>query len=366
MEKTQRKTDEPSRKGLPDFRTEDPEPEENAVGRLDTRDQFLTRHKPPSDKNILYQGAFEVNGFRIFEFAFFYDYNLAVMKRSLTTRIVEFTETWRISRVIMLTFITAATAYGFRAESANVVLTTLTAFFLSLGGFYMDHLSDAVEDRRSNKKRNPIATGLLPKKYGIAVVAGALVIAAVCGFILNPFILLPVLAVVLVLLGLGSDVLGHPFRKAFSLGSLQAFYALIGGISSSNAFRDNGMLALVLVALFLFLAMTGGKVLGDIRDLPFDRKTSSRTIPKNYGVPFSVAFYLIFETGAYAVGLGTAFTGFFSAGYAVCMALIAVIGSLISVFFLLKPVPERADLANRLSLMVLGSLYAAGMILGRA
>lgn len=282
------------------------------------------------------------------------------MKTSFKNDIVEFIETWRISRVLMLTFITVSTAWGFRASAQQLVLTAVTAFFLALGGFYMDHLADADHDRRSKRGRNPVASGSLPKKAGLTVVILSLSTAIITGFILDPLILIPVASVILVLFGLSSGFLKHPFFKALSLGVLQALYAVVGALAAKHT-----GIPLVLVSLFLILAMTGGRVLGDIRDMPFDKRTSSVTIPIKYGIRFSILFYIIFELGCYAVGIGGFFTGFFGRGYLICMILTAVIGTAISVYFIRDPSPKRADLANRLSLLFLGTLYAAGMLTGR-
>lgn len=283
------------------------------------------------------------------------------MKGKKTNGFVEFTETWRISRVVMLTIVTASTAYGFGGNFKTVLLAALTGFFLAVGGFYMDHLADADSDKKSNRGRNPVAAGILPRKAGFLVVTVSLLLSGFIGFLANPWILLPLGSVILVLTGLASGVLSGPFFKAFSLGILQSLYASIGGLSASQSVG----LPLLLICLFLFLAMTGGRVLGDIRDLPYDRRTSNRTIPKSYGVRFSLFFYLAFELASYATGISAYFTGYFGVLYLVCMMTIAAAGILISIYFMAKPEPKRADFANRMSLMLLGSLYIAAMILGK-
>jgi hypothetical protein len=52
-------------------------------------------------------------------------------------------------------------------------------------------------------------------------------------------------------------------------------------------------------------------------------------------------------------------------GWFWCLVAIAAGGTAINVTFALRPTPHRADIANRMSLGILGGLYSLGMVLAR-
>ncbi len=260
----------------------------------------------------------------------------------------------------MLTAVTSATAYGFGANLRNTALTAACAFFLALGGFSLDDLADKNRDRKTGKKTNVHLKAGFSDRTAAFIVIGSLTAGFILALFINPAMVVPVIAVIAVLLGLSRGLLDRTFLRAFSLGALQSLYALLGGLAAGKI--TPGM---VLTAAFLFCAMTGGRVLGDIRDLPYDRKTKTPTLPIRYGIPFSLVFLWVFELLAYAAALAVFLTGELGPGYLVCAAVIAAGGLAINIWLTLKPVPRRADVANRMSLGILGGLYVIGMILGR-
>ena len=111
--------------------------------------------------------------------------------------------------------------------------------------------------------------------------------------------------------------------------------------------------------------MTGGRVMGDVRDLPYDSKTNTMTIPKKYGLRRASVFLILTQVAAYAVALAPYFIGALGRGYFYCILGIIAAGTVINIIFVTKPTPKIADLTNRLSLGVLGMLYTIGVILGR-
>jgi 4-hydroxybenzoate polyprenyltransferase len=269
-------------------------------------------------------------------------------------------ESLRIGRIFMLTFITASTAWGFGATPRNTALAGACAAFLSLGGFFLDHLFDTASDRLGGKLSNPFATGLLSIRQGTIIVCTGFLTAAAFASIFNPWALLPQIGVLLILVGQAQGVLDTPFPRAFALGGLQALYVVLGG-----QFAHAHGMGLMATALFLFFAMSGGRAIGDVRDLPHDLKTGVTTIPKQFGIRFTVIFLFANEFVAYLCGLAVYWTGALDGGYLACIVAIIIAGTAINILFAVRPTPPIAKLCNTLSLSLLGSLYAVGMILGR-
>ncbi|MFW9771312.1 MAG: hypothetical protein ACFFEO_03980 [Candidatus Thorarchaeota archaeon] len=111
--------------------------------------------------------------------------------------------------------------------------------------------------------------------------------------------------------------------------------------------------------------MTGARVLGDTRDLPYDQKINITTIPKKYGIRWGSWFLLINEFIAYIVGIMIYILGFLGIGYLICIICIITIGTPMNVLFFLQPSPKIARIVNVLSLAILGSLFIIGMLIGR-
>ena len=210
----------------------------------------------------------------------------------------------RIGRIIMLTLVASSTAYGFGGSSKEVRLAGLIAAFLALGGFYLDHLVDWKKDKAAGKMLNPIARGKISPELGLVFVIVGLGTSGVFVFLTNPLILLPWAGVILLVGGLALGILDTPILRAASLGALQGFYVIIGGLSA-------GIFSwgIILIALFLLFAMTGGRVMGDVRDLPYDIRVNTMTIPQKYGFRWGAMFLLINEGVAYIIALSVYWIG---------------------------------------------------------
>jgi 4-hydroxybenzoate polyprenyltransferase len=260
----------------------------------------------------------------------------------------------------MMALVTGSTAYGFGGSSKQVILAGLTASFLAVGGFYLDHLADWRKDRKSGNMLNPIASGEMSPGLGLVFVIVGIGTSAVLGFLTNPQALLPLAGVVLVVSGLAAGVLDTPILRAISLGAIQGLYVLIGGLSAG----DLGW-GVMLTALFLLFAMTGGRVMGDVRDLPHDAQANTMTIPRKYGTRWAAGFLLVNEVIAYAIALSVYLSGALGERYLYCVLGIIIAGSVINLIFVSRPTPRIAGLTNGLSLGVLGMLYILGMVLGR-
>lgn len=260
----------------------------------------------------------------------------------------------------MMFLVTGSTAYGFGGVWYRVILAAVCAAFLALGGFYLDYVADWKKDKISGKLTNPIAAGIILPLLGIVITIGGVLISGVLAYLIKPVALIPLAWVIILIGGMAVGILDKPILRALSLGAIQGLYVLIGGIAS-----DNFGIGVILTGLFLFFAMTGGRVMGDVRDLPHDQKTDIQTIPKKYGLVWARIFLVINELFAYIIALLVFFMGGLKIGYAYCVIGIIVFGIIINTIFIIKTTPKVADITNKLSLGVLGMLFVIGMILGR-
>ena len=267
---------------------------------------------------------------------------------------------WRLGRIIMFILITSSVAYGLGGTLVNIILAGLVGATLSAGGFFFDYLGDYKSDRESGNLKNPIARGTLSVRGGLVFVISCFIFSITICIIVNPWALIPLLCLICVIGGLVQGILDSALLRAFSLGVLQAFYVLIGAL-----FAYKFELSVILLACFLFFAMTGARVLGDTRDLPYDQKTNTSTIPKKYGVRWGGYFLLVNEIIAYIISIMIFLLGLLGIGYLICMICIIAIGIPLNLWFILKPSPKIARITNVLSLAILGSLFVIAMFIGR-
>ena len=267
---------------------------------------------------------------------------------------------WRLGRIIMFIMITSSVTYGLGGALLNIIFAGLVGAFLSAGGFFFDYLGDYKKDHESGNLKNPIARGTLSPLGGLIFIISCFVISSIICILINPWALIPLICLVCVIGGLVHGLLDTALLRAFSLGALQGFYVLIGAL-----FAYKFELSVILLALFLFFAMNGARVLGDTRDLPYDKKTDTSTIPKKYGVKWGGYFLLVNEIIAYIIGIIIFILGLLGIGYLICMICIIVVGIPLNLWFILRPSPKIARITNVLSLAILGSLFVIAMIIGK-
>jgi 4-hydroxybenzoate polyprenyltransferase len=260
----------------------------------------------------------------------------------------------------MMVVVTGTTAFGFGASTARIAIASGAAGLASTACFLLDHLFDAKKDRVAGRSSNPFTAGTLAPLTGCVLIAFLLAGAGVLAMLLGWAALVCTAGIVLVVAGLGIGLLDGPIPRAVSLGALQGLYAMLGGLAAGPLSVGVGC-----TALFLLLAMTGGRVLGDVRDTEADARAGTRTIPLRFGVRASIVFLFCFETLAYLAGAAMYFLGGLGRGWLWSLAATAAAGTAINVLFASRPTPRRADLANRLSLGLLGGLYSLGMVLAR-
>ncbi|NHJ40968.1 MAG: hypothetical protein FK731_13135 [Asgard group archaeon] len=266
---------------------------------------------------------------------------------------------WRVGRFIMFTLITGAVAYGLGGDRKQILMIAFIGTTLSIFGFYLDYLMDYKKDKQVGKLSNPIARGTFPLFVAIPITVIVGIIGIILGVLVNPFTLIPMFCVIIIIIGLGIGILDGPIPRSLSLGLLQGLYVMVGAIAVER--YEAGVW---FMALFLFFAMTGGRILGDTRDLPHDQKNDTMTIPKKYGVRFASIFLLINQLLAYTFGLLVYFMGLFEIAYLYCTIVLIIVGFILTMIFIIKPTPKVANITNMLSFGVLGMLFILGMILG--
>jgi 4-hydroxybenzoate polyprenyltransferase len=267
---------------------------------------------------------------------------------------------WRLGRIIMFIMITSSVSYGLGGNLIHIVLAGLVGATLSAGGFFFDYLGDYKKDQESGNLKNPIAKGTLTPSGGLILILTCFTISAIVCFLINLWAIIPFICLIGVIGGLVHGILDSPLLRAFSLGALQGFYVLIGAL-----FAYKFELSVILLALFLFFAMTGARVLGDTRDLPYDQKIDTNTIPKQYGVKWGGYFLLLNELIAYTIGITIYLLGLLGIGYLICMISIIIVGTPLNILFILRPTPKIARITNLLSLAILGSLFVIAMFTGK-
>lgn len=260
----------------------------------------------------------------------------------------------------MMALVTGSTAYGFGGSNRAVLTAALIGIFLALGGFYLDYLADWKKDRASGKTLNPIAQGELSPAAGLILVIVGTGTSGVLGLVTNLWILLPCAGVIALVGGMAIGFLNTPIFRALSLGAIQGCYVLIGSLAA-NRFGPGPLL----ISLFLFFAMTGGRIMGEVRDAPHDIQVKTVTIPQRYGLRSATIFLMVNEVLAYGCALAGYWVGCFRIGYLYCIVAIIIFGTAINLVFISRPVPKVADLTNKLSLGILGMLFVLAMTLGR-
>jgi 4-hydroxybenzoate polyprenyltransferase len=264
---------------------------------------------------------------------------------------------YRVGRIVMLTLVAGTTAFGLSGDVPSSLLALLAGLGTALAGFYLDHVLDRGRDTKAGGGANPLAHGSMRLPAALALIAVGLALACVPALIVRPVALIPVAGVCAVVLLLHVRPLATPLVRAVGLGLLQALYVCL-----SAAWTGAPLSRALWLAVFLLFAMTGGKVIGDVRDLPGDEQAGTATIPRRYGLVFSRVFLCANEAAAYAVGIASYFFASFGVFFLIAMLVIAAAGTTFNIAFCLYPTTVHARRFNGLSLGVLGMLYVVAMI----
>jgi 4-hydroxybenzoate polyprenyltransferase len=261
----------------------------------------------------------------------------------------------------MVSLIAGCGAFAARAGLWRSLHAALAGLLLASGGFALDFTADWRLDRRgqrNRRRRNPVASGDLSPRAGLAFSLSFLAAGLAAAALLSPWALLPAAAIAGVVAALALHKLETPILRLLSLGLLQALYVLLGAASGRMSW---GML---LLAGMFFVAMMGGRAMTDIRDYPTDVATPVQTLPKRYGLKASAWTSAALLHLAFALSLAAYATGEFNRLY-LYLAIPYVLAGLGGAWlFVLRPSPHLAARLTYFFMMGEGTLICLAMVLG--
>jgi len=240
-------------------------------------------------------------------------------------------------------------------------MDALAGWCLAVGGFSLDFYADRdldAEGPRAEMRHNPLTDGSLSSSIGLAFSITFIAISFAVTLLVAPWALLPWSIILAIIVGLALHFFERPLTRALTLGLLQGFYALMGGMS--------GRLSpgLWLLAGMFFFAMFGGRGMIDIRDFPQDKVTRVQTLPKRYGIRRTARFTAICLLIAYVLSLAAYFTGEFGPIYLYLDLAFIAVGVVCAWLFATRPSPRLAYILTLVYMMGMGSLICLAMILG--
>ena len=118
---------------------------------------------------------------------------------------------------------------------------------------------------------------------------------------------------------------------------LQALYVLLAAAAT-------GRIAplLVVISLVFLAAMFGARAAADIRDLPSDVKTDTRTLAKVYGIGPTSWILPVAVTIAASIAVGLHWSGAFDADYLIWTSVSFTPALVMAWFFPFRPTPNHA------------------------
>lgn len=266
----------------------------------------------------------------------------------------------RPGRVLMLSSMTWVSASVAGVRPRETWLITLGGMLLAMAGFALDIYSDRHTDKQSPRPWpvNPVSTGMMTASAArrwiiFSVLAGVAHCAAA-----HPLALLPAAALVLTYWGLAAGTFDGPFGRAITLGLLQALYVLLAAAATGRVSP-----LMVLVAAVLFSAMVGARAVADIRDLPSDSLTDTRTLAKAYGVRTTRWILPAAVTVASVIALGLYTSGAFDRDYLLWTSLSFGPGVVMAWSFPFRPTPNYAFILGW-PFWCVGILYMVALYLG--
>lgn len=267
----------------------------------------------------------------------------------------------RLNRTIMVAMIAGAASFAAGAGTTRSLWMTLAAWLLAVGGFSLDFYADRdldIQGPRAEIRHNPLADGSLAPDIGLTFSVACLAASLGLTVVIAPLALAVWLVIVAVIVGLALHLFETPLARAFTLGLLQALYALMGGMAGQLT------LGLVLLAGLFFFAMFGGRGMIDIRDFPQDQATRVQTLPKRYGIQRTAQFTAVCLVIAYALSLAAYLTGEFGPIYLYLSLIFVGVGLVCAWLFATRPSPKLAYVLTLVFMMGAGLLICLAMVLG--
>ena len=266
----------------------------------------------------------------------------------------------RPGRVLMVSLLTFVIAYVSRVPSPELRLIVPAGMFLAMAGFALDMYTDRDADKRGGRTWpiNPVAMGTMApttarKWITVFVLVGVTLCASV-----HPLTLVPATALLLTYWGIAQGVLDGPIGRAVTLGLLQALYVFLAATATGAILP-----VMSWVALVLFVSMFGARAFADIRDLPHDQRTGTRSLPKVYGVRATSWIAPVAITTAAAIAFFTYTLGAFDADYLIWTLVAFVPAVALAWSFKLRPTPNYA-FALSWPYWSLGICYMLALVLG--
>ncbi len=212
----------------------------------------------------------------------------------------------RPGRVLMVCSLTWVSAFVAKVPWREQWIITAAGMFLAMAGFALDFYTDKEADKKAPRAWpiNAISTGMMKARTARNWIVLFLVSGLSLCVLAHPLTLLPATLLLFIYWGLAVGILDGPVGRAITLGLLQALYVLLASAATG---RISGLMLWV-AAVFL-TAMFGARAAADIRDLPSDLLTNTRTLPKAFGVratswilPISITISSLISLGIYAFG----------------------------------------------------------------
>jgi 4-hydroxybenzoate polyprenyltransferase len=239
-------------------------------------------------------------------------------------------------------------------------IITLGGMFMAMAGFSLDIFTDREADKKGSLPWpvNPISAGMMAAKtaqrwIAFFIVAGLFLCAAA-----HLFTLVPAGFLILTYWGLSAGVFDGPFGRAVTLGLLQALYVLLAAAATGTI---SGLM--VWIAVVFFTAMVGARALADIRDLPSDLRTETRTLAKVFGARVTSWILPIAITISLFVSLHVYTLGSFDTDYLILTLMSFGPGVVLAWSFPFRPTPNYAFILIGLYMSV-GILYMLALFMG--
>jgi len=266
----------------------------------------------------------------------------------------------RPGRVLMIVTLTWVSASVAKVSMPGQWIISFAGMFLAMAGFALDIYTDRKTDKESLRSWpvNPISAGMMTEKAAKRWIVVFLAVGLALSITANPLTLVPASLLLLIYLGLSVGILDGPFGRAITLGLLQALYVLLAAAATGTI---SGLM--IWVALVFFTAMVGARAVADIRDLPNDLQTETRSLPKVFGVRLTSFILPIFITISFIISLHIYTFGTFDKNYLVCTLLSFGPGVVLAWSFPFRPTPNYAFILIG-PYFGIGILYMLALLLG--
>ena len=266
----------------------------------------------------------------------------------------------RPGRVTMISLLTGVIAFVSNVPTLRLWMILLAGMFLAMTGFAVDMYTDRSIDKDAPRTWpvNPLSAGMMtPSAARRWIVFFVMATLAICAWV-HPLTLVPAAALLGTYWGLSHGVFDRPIGRAITLGLIQALYVLLASAATGAISPVMGSIAFV-----LFVSMFGARAAADIRDLPHDRQTGTRTLATVHGIPATSRILPVATTLAAVIALYVHQLGAFDSDYLVWTLVAFVPAVAFAWSFALHPTPNYA-FALSWPYWAIGAVYMLALVLG--